>query len=316
MNVYKSFDEIEFNKNTVLTVGTFDGIHRGHKKILDRLKEIGEQENLRPVVLTIDPHPQIILQKKDKKRIFLLTVISERIKLLRRYGIEHVLVIPFSYEFSQTGPEEFVRNYLCEKVGMKKMLVGYDHMFGKNRQGNSNLLKFLGEELEFDIETIGPLQEDDTIVSSTKIRETLLAKGLAKANEMLGYDYLVDGQVTKGDGRGRKLGYPTANVQVLHPNKLMPRNGVYLVKAAINGGEYFGMANLGTRPTFTEDRMPTLEIHFFDFNKDIYNRTISVSFVEYLREEKKFVNVDEFLEQLRKDNKNCRKIIEKIKNNQ
>lgn len=312
MKVYKSFDEIEYDKNTVLTVGSFDGIHLGHRKILDRLLEIARDQKLRPVVLTLDPHPQIILQKKNRNRLFLLTVISERIKLLRNYGIEHVLVIPFSYEFSQTSPDEFVRSYLSEKVGMKRMLIGYDHMFGKNREGNTDLLDKLGDELDFDIETIGPMHDNDEIISSTLIRKALADNDLDLANDMLGYPYMVDGQVTKGDGRGRQLGYPTANVQVLHPNKLMPQNGVYLVKAQINGGSYFGMANLGTRPTFTDDKMPTLEIHFFDFDKDIYNRTISVSFIKHLRNEQKFSGVEEFLEQLKIDNDNCKKWIKKL----
>ena len=305
LNVYRNFEEIPKDKETVLTVGTFDGVHRGHRKILDRLKAIAECERLRPVLLTLDPHPQIVLNKSNRPSVKLLTTIDERLWLLEKYGLEHVLIVPFSYEFSLTSPEEFVRNMLCGKVGMRKMLIGYDHMFGKNRNGDACLLKNLAEELEFDVEKMDSYKDDDTVISSTKIRHLLSSGDICEANNYLSYNYTLFGRVVKGDGRGHELGIPTANIQAQNSHKLLPKNGVYCVSSVIDGREYYGMANIGTRPTFTEDQTAVLEVNYFDFNEDIYGRMIRVEFRKYIREEKKFSSREEFIEELNRDRKKC-----------
>ena len=305
MNVYRSFDEIQRDENTILTVGTFDGVHRGHRLIIKRLCEISDKENLRSVILTLHPHPQIVLQKPDKKPIHLLTDIEERTLLFERLGLGHLLIIPFSKEFANTPPEKFVSEFLYGKVGMKKILIGYDHMFGKNREGDEDLLKRLSGELDFGIEKINAFEENDSAVSSTRIRNSILDNKIELANEMLGYFYFLRGEVVVGDKRGAELGYPTANIRPFEKNKLMPGNGVYFVSSVIDGKRYYGMANIGFRPTFTEDDKPILEVHYFDFEEDIYGRSVIVEFHNFIREERKFAGAEEFLAQLDRDQKRC-----------
>lgn len=310
MKIFKTFDEIDYNKETILTVGTFDGVHIGHQFIIKKLIEIANTKNCRVLIITIDPHPQIVLKKPEQSPVKLLSIIDERLKLFERFGIENVLIIPFSYEFSRTSPEDFIRKYLNEKIGFSEILIGHDHMFGKDREGNVELLNELSKELNFEIQRIDALQLEEITVSSTKIRKALERNDIESANKMLGYHYFATGEVIKGQGRGRQLGYCTANVNISQ-HKQMPSNGVYLVKSMIDEIEVFGMANLGTRPTFTNDTVPTLEVNFFNFDKDIYNKVINVEFLQFLRMEQKFAGLDLFLEQLSKDKKNCE---ERIKN--
>ena len=313
MKVYRNFDEIEFDKNTVLTLGTFDGVHLGHKKILDRLKQISETENLRNVVLTMDPHPQIVLQKSDKPPVFLLTNINERIKEFRNSGVENCVVITFSYEFSQTPAEKFIRKYLCGKVGMSKILIGYDHMFGKNRDGDQELLDRLGKELDFVVERIDALQDDEIIISSTKIRTAIKEHKIEKANEMLGYKYMIQGTVVKGDGRGKQLGYPTANIIPPNLHKLVPANGVYIVSSEINGVNYYGMANIGTRPTFHDHNTSTIEVHFLELDEDLYGTELYVQFHKFIREERRFNGAEELVKQINIDREFTTNYLETIK---
>ena len=301
MKVYRNFDEIDFKGGTVVTVGTFDGVHKGHQLIIKRLLEITKEENLTGVVLTIDPHPQLVLKKEGKSPIKILTVISERIKLFEKFGIEHLFIIPFSYEFSRTAPDIFVREYLHEKFYFKKILIGHDHLFGRNREGSSDLLDKMSSELGFGLELIEPFTDNGIIVSSTKIRNALANRELDTANEMLGYEYFVDGEVEHGSGRGKQLGYPTANIKIPDPSKQLPANGIYLVSSVIEGKKYFGMANLGTRPTFSDDEIVLLEVNFLNFDHDIYGKPLSVSFLKFIREEKKFSSAEELVKQMDND---------------
>lgn len=314
MKVFRSFEEIDFNPNTVLTVGTFDGVHRGHQKIIARLLQIANQNNLRNVLITMHPHPQIVLHTKNKTHIKLISTIEERLYLFEKYGVENVLIIPFSYEFSQVSGEEFVRDYLHDKVGMSKILIGYDHMFGRNRSGNINLLTNLSEELSFDIERIEALQGSREIISSTKIRNAIIENNIQTANEMLGHPYLISGEVVHGQGRAAQMGFPTANFNNFNPNKIIPGKGVYLVRSVIHGEELYGMANIGLRPTLTNDTEPTLEVNYFNFDKDIYGEVLSVEFLEFLRDEHKFPSIDELLIQIENDKKICQELIVKYKN--
>jgi riboflavin kinase/FMN adenylyltransferase len=312
MKVYNSFDDIKFEKNTILTVGTFDGVHKGHQQIIGRLLEIAKQENLRPVIVTIHPHPQVVLRKSGTDALHLLTSIEERLTLFENYGIDHTLVIPFSYEFSLTSPEDFVKQYLINKIGMKKILIGYDHLFGKNREGSQELLQKLSKEYDFEVERLDARKDNDLIISSTAIRQHLQNHRIKEAAALLGYSYHLRGKVVVGDRRGNTIGYPTANVRPNEPNKLMPANGVYLVHAKIKNEIVFGMANIGTRPTFTDDIQPTLEVNFFDFDDDIYGKYITVNFLEFLRKEVKFDSLQALLNQLEEDKKNCQQIIKTL----
>jgi riboflavin kinase/FMN adenylyltransferase len=305
MNKYFSFDEINHDPRSVLTVGTFDGVHLGHQMILGKLKKIADNDGLRPVLLTLHPHPQIVLQKPDKPPVQLLSTIDERMLLFEKFGLENVLVIPFSKEFSTTSPEEFVVNYLVEKVGVGKILIGFDHLFGKNREGDFELLSRLSGRFDFEIEQLGVIEESNEKISSTKIRKAIHEGRLGEANQMLGYDYFVLGEVIEGEKRGRTIGFPTANIESPSQNKLMPAVGVYFVSSVIEGTQYWGMANMGVRPTFKNDAEPNLEVHFFDFNGDIYGERIPIYFHEFIRNERKFAGIDEIVAQLNKDKEKC-----------
>ncbi len=310
MNIYRNFDDIPFDKNTVLTVGTFDGVHLGHQVIINKLKAISSEYNLRNVLITIDPHPQIVLHKPGSPKVELLTDIEERLLLFEKFGIQNTLIIPFTYEFSRTEPETFVRDYLLKRVGASNILIGYDHMFGKNREGDLALLKRLGNELEFSVEKIDALQSGEVIVSSTKIRKALSNNEIEYAAEMLGHNYMVIGHVIEGDKRGRTIGYPTANIKPVSPNKLIPGNGVYIVSADIGAKNYFGMANIGVRPTFKVDDKPLLEVYFFDYEGEIYGKKLNICFHRYLRKEHKFSSVEELIKQLNRDKVNSLELIE------
>lgn len=309
MNVYRSFDEVPYQKNTILTVGTFDGVHRGHQIIIKRLSDLAAQKDLRAMILTLDPHPQIVLSKSIEPNVKLLTDIDERLALFEEFNLPNVMVIPFDYEFSRTTPEDFLRKYIHEKIGVSDILIGYDHMFGKNREGDLNLLERLQNELDFNIERIEALGSNNVIISSTKIRQALQSRDLKTATEMLGYPYNVRGQVELGDQRGRKIGYPTANIRIPNKYKLVPKNGVYFVQVEMGEQSKFGMANIGTRPTFTNDNDATLEVNIFDFDRDIYNEYITVSFLNYIRDEQKFNGVDEIVNQLKRDEDECHRIM-------
>lgn len=312
MNIYKSIGEVRYNFNTILTVGTFDGLHKGHRLIIERLLEISTAEGLRNFVITFDPHPRLVLKNSKKTPVKLLTTIDERIKKFEEMGVENILIIHFTDDFSQTPPERFVNDYLVTGIGMKKILTGYDHSFGKNRGGDYEFLQTLSKKIGFQVERVEPYLCDGKPISSTKIREALKNQQLDIANEMLGYNYLLSGYVVAGDGRGRILGYPTANIIPSDPNKLIPARGVYLVRVTIDFKKYYGMMNIGIRPTFEHDGRYHLEVHIFDFSDDCYGKMIYVEFIKFLREEKKFESIDELKNQLNEDKSNCLEIIKNI----
>jgi riboflavin kinase / FMN adenylyltransferase len=313
MKIYRNFEDIDLKGNTIITVGTFDGVHLGHQMIIEHFLETAHNKGQTPVLITFDPHPQIVLKKEGRKPIKLLTLINERLELLEKYGLKNVIIVPFSKEFSQTSPEEFVTKYLIKKTSMKTILVGFDHMFGKDRGGDELLLKQLGKKLDFEVEKINPLMKSGKKISSTSIRNALENKELGKANILLGYNYFFSGKVIKGDSRGLKIGIPTANIKIPEL-KQMPGNGVYLIKSVIDNSIYFGMANLGLRPTFTDEKIRTFEIHFLEFNKNIYDMDLRIEFLNFIREEKKFDSTQSFLEQIKKDKKTSSDLIKKFYN--
>lgn len=305
MQTYRSIVEVPFEPNSVVTVGTFDGVHRGHRAIIERMQSYAQAQKARTVVLTFEPHPRLVLTRSSQAPIQLLTTFSEKHALLAQLGVDVLVVIPFTFEFAQTSAEDFVRNILVEKIGVRHLVVGHDHSFGKDRTGDEVLLRRLGEQYGYTVERVEPVVIDGEIISSTKIRAALASGNIAKANAMLGHTYSVEGVVVHGDGRGRRLGYPTANLELLDPHKLLPATGVYCVSAMIEGKQLKGMANIGVRPTFTDSAHLRLEAHFFDFSGYLYDRKIVLSFHKYVRAERRFESVDMFWSQLRDDRECC-----------
>ena len=300
MNIYETIEEVPFNSETYLTIGTYDGVHLGHRMIIEKLVSEARNANKRDIVITFDPHPQIVLKKPDKPELFLLTTIKERLYLLEKLGVENVLIIPFSWEFSHIEAEEFLEELLLKQIGMKKIFLGHDHNFGRNRRGNAELLQKLSEG-RYEIEQIPPFTLNEQIVSSTVIRKALQSGEIEKANAMLGYEYFVHGKVVFGRGMGVNLGFPTANIKPENIHKLLPAYGVYIVYSIIDNVKYYGMANVGVRPTLTNDIKPTLEVNYLDFNDDLYDRDLTVYFKHFIREEIKFPNTDLLIEKMQED---------------
>lgn len=249
---------------TVVTIGTFDGVHIGHQKIIKRLIKTGEQFGLKSVILTFFPHPRMVLQKDSD--IKLINTIEERHQILNDLGLDYLIIKKFTHEFSRLSAEDFVKQILVDKLNAKKVIIGYDHRFGRNRNADINDLKKFGETYGFEVEEISAQDIDDVAVSSTKIRTALQAGDIAKANAYLGYPFMLTGMVTKGKGLGRQLNYPTANIQIPEDYKLIPKQGAYIVSSKIDNKTVFGMMNIGTNPTVNGSQQ-TIEVHFFDFDR-------------------------------------------------
>jgi len=301
MNVYKNIAEIGYDLNTVITVGTFDGVHKGHQNLINKLLKLSEEVALRHILITIHPHPQIVLKKENKPKIHLLNTIDERIELFDKNHVKNVLVLEFTQELAETSAKDFIVEILHKNIGFKKILVGYDHNFGRNREGNKELLQELSVKHNFELINFGPYSENDNVISSSKIRNMLLNNEIEHANQMLGYVYNLTGKVFRGENRGEKIGFPTANIYVENINKLLPANGVYFVYSIIDNVKYFGMANIGIRPTVSDTDEVRLEVHYFGINKKLYDKRIRVHFVEFIRKEVKFDSLSELVLQLQKD---------------
>jgi len=305
MQTYRSIGDVPFDRHSVVTVGTFDGVHVGHRAIIERMQLYAREHAARTVIVTFDPHPRLVLTRSSQPPIGLLTTLSEKHALLQQLGIDILVVLPFTFEFAQTPASEFVQRVLVERIGVEHLVIGHDHSFGKDRAGNEELLRRLGQQFGYSVERVDPVSLDGEVVSSTKIRAALQNGQLEKANLMLGYTYSVEGIVVHGDGRGRRLGYPTANIELLDPHKLLPASGVYCVSALLDGLQRKGMANIGVRPTFTDSAHLRLEAHFFDYSGYLYDQKIVLRFHKYVRAERKFESVDMFWSQLRDDRDCC-----------
>jgi riboflavin kinase/FMN adenylyltransferase len=295
-------DNVERNPDTVVTVGTFDGVHRGHRAIMDTVLQRSKDLDARSVIVTFDPHPRNIINP-GSNGIKLLTTLEERCKILEDLGIDAMVVIPFTRDFSLLSSEEFLRDIIYEKIGVKEFVIGFDHHFGRNREGTIETVERVGEELDFGVRVVSKREfGDDKKISSTAIRNAITEEGdIALANELLGWTYRLSGTVVRGDNRGAEIGFPTANIKPEHPNKAIPKKGVYAVRAKINGDEYDGMMNIGVRPTFKEEDDITLEVHLFDFDSDVYGKNMQVFFIGRIRDEQKFDGVDEIKRQLNDD---------------
>ncbi|MFV0566071.1 MAG: bifunctional riboflavin kinase/FAD synthetase [Flavobacteriaceae bacterium] len=283
---------------TVVTIGTFDGVHIGHQKIIKRLVKTGQDDDLRSVVLTFFPHPRMVLQKDTN--IKLINTITERRTILEGLGLDFLLVKTFTKAFSRLSAEDFVKQVLVDTLNAKKIIIGYDHRFGRNRNANINDLKHYGNLYGFTVEEIPAQDIDEVAVSSTKIREALSQGEIEKANAYLGYCFMLSGTVVKGKSLGKKIGFPTANIEIRENYKLIPKHGAYVVRATINGAWVYGMMNIGTNPT-VNGKTETVEVHFFNFNNDIYNKSITVEVLHRLRDEQKFSSVEALKTQLQSD---------------
>ncbi len=288
------------NENSAVTVGTFDGVHAGHRVLINQVIKSAKSIGGRSVIVTFDPHPREIISP-GKAGIKLLSTLEERRQLLSDIGIDEMIVIPFNRDFSLLSSGEFVRNIIWEKIGVKEFVIGYDHQFGRNREGTIETVESLGQELGFNVKVVSKQEVGNKTVSSSVIRKALQDKGDVKlASKLLERPYLLNGTVVHGDSRGREIGFPTANIKPEHPNKAIPKNGVYAVRVKIENEFYNGMMNIGIRPTF-DGAAETLEVHIFDFDRDIYGNTIQVHFIDRIRDEKKFAGLDELVDQLRQD---------------
>jgi riboflavin kinase/FMN adenylyltransferase len=296
MKIYHQLADFHPPHFSVVTSGTFDGVHLGHQKILGRLKELAERKQGETVLLTYWPHPRLILQPEDNS-LRLLTTLTEKVKLLEELGVDHLIFLPFTKELSQMSSEEFIRDILVEKIQTKTLVIGYDHKFGKNREGSFEYLQSHSHLFGFAIEEISRQDVDDLGVSSTKIRTALAQGDISTANKYLGRPYDLSGQVVKGQQIGRSLGFPTANIQIAEDYKLLPRDGAYAVHAEVNSIQYKAILNIGDRPT-VDGQKKTIEAHLIDFEGDLYGQELRVYFQEFLREEKKFESLDALKNQL------------------
>ncbi len=306
MITVQSISKYDKNQAAVITIGTFDGVHIGHRLILERLINDARVNNRVAVVLTFFPHPRMVLQKDTDLK--LLNTIEEKKQILDELGIDYLIIQPFTKTFSRLSATAFVRDVLVNSLHTKKVIIGYDHRFGRNRNANINDLIAFGNALDFEVEEI-PAQEIEAVaVSSTKIRNALLQGDIATANSYLGYDYMLSGKVVKGKGLGKQLGFPTANLLIEESYKLIPKNGVYVVRSNFKGRTVYGMMNIGFNPTVAGEEH-SIEIHFFDVEEDLYGQFIQVSIMEWIREEQKFSSLDELKEQLSRDKATARKVI-------
>ena len=286
------------DKQTVVTIGTFDGVHIGHQKIISRLINTGIEEGLQSVILTFFPHPRMVLQKDSN--IKLINTINERHDILENLGLDCLLVKKFTHEFSRISAEDFVKEILVEKLKAKKVIIGYDHRFGRNRNADINDLKAFGDTYGFDVEEISAQDIDDVAVSSTKIRTAIAEGNIHKANAFLGYQFMLTGKVTRGKGLGKQLGFPTANIEIEEDYKIIPKQGSYIVSSVIKDTLVYGMMNIGMNPTVNGSTQ-TIEVHFFDFHEDIYEDILQIDLHHRIRDEEKFESVEALKGQLAKD---------------
>ena len=325
MQVHKDLSALPHFRNAVITIGTFDGVHAGHRKIIEQLKNEAEKTGGETVIITFHPHPRKIV-REGQSPVPILTTLNEKIDLLEIIGINHLVVIPFDEAFAVQSAEEYIQNFLYQKFHPHTIIIGYDHKFGRNRSGNYQLLEKYGKELGFVVKEIPEHILNEVTISSTKIREALLNHDVRTANHFLSYPYFFEGIVVKGKQLGRTIGYPTANIEIKDKEKLVPGNGIYVVEAQIVGYELLanshqlsektkpvfhhtpkltpqtlqGMMSIGLNPTVNGTQR-TIEVNLFDFNQDIYGQTLRISLIQYLRDEEKFSGLDALKEQLAKD---------------
>ena len=299
MKVYHSIhDFAEKEQCTILTLGTFDGVHLGHQKIIRRLNEIRDKEKGTSALLTFFPHPRRILS--NGSAVKMLTTMEEKTELLEKLGLDHLIIEPFTGAFSEISPESFVKEILVDRLKIKKLVIGYDHKFGKDRKGDYALLEKLGKKYGFGLEKIPAQDIKNDAISSTKIRKALEEGNIEKANSYLGYPFLITGEVVKGQGIGKKISYPTINIRVKEDYKLIPKTGVYIIKTVFHGETLFGIMNIGYRPTLN-GKHQTIEVHLLNFQGDLYGKTFRIHLLKRIRDEQKFSSIAELSTQIKAD---------------
>jgi riboflavin kinase/FMN adenylyltransferase len=309
VKIFNSIKSFNSTKPTIVTIGTFDGIHLGHCKILEQITKNAHVLNCESLVLTFFPHPRMVLQEGTEMKQ--LNTLNEKIALLDNLGIDNLVVHPFDKEFSRLTAEEFVKKVLIDVFKIKKIIIGHDHRFGRNRTATIDDLINFGETYGFEVEQISAKEINEVSISSTKIRNALLEGNIELATNYLGYDYSLTGIIIKGKQLGRTIGYPTANITIEEDYKLIPNNGVYIAKSVLNGKTVFGMMNIGNRPT-VDGTKQTIEINFFDFKQDLYGQKITISLLHRMRSEQKFESINALKNQLGKDKKTALAFIENL----
>ncbi len=301
-------EHFRIEKPSIVTIGTFDGVHLGHQKILAQLKKLKEKTGLKTVVLTFDPHPRRVLfpEQQDLK---LLTSVDEKLELLKKYGVDVTVVYPFSKKFSQLSSEAYIQDILIKSLQVKHLVIGYDHKFGNKRTGDINVLRKYAPQFRFEVEEISAKDIDHIAISSSKIRKALEEGNLNLATEFLGHHYFLRATVVKGKQLGRELGYPTANLKIEDEYKLIPAPGIYFVEVVIEGLLLYGMLSIGTNPTTDSDNIIKVEVNIFDFDADIYGKELRINFLQRLRDEKKFRNLEELKKALDEDKTQCMGLI-------
>ncbi|ATP57663.1 riboflavin biosynthesis protein RibF [Pedobacter ginsengisoli] len=299
MKIYNHFSEFKKLNNAVATIGTFDGVHYGHQKIIKRLCELAKSTGGESVILTFFPHPRLIIDPENQD-LKMINTINEKAKILAGLGVDHLIITPFTRDFSNLTPAEYIQNILVDTIGIKNLIVGYDHRFGKDRKGGLQDLEAFSKNFNYKIEQIPEQDINAVAVSSTKIRTALLDGDVALAANYLGYNFSIHGRVIKGDKIGRTIGFPTANIFVEETYKLIPSDGIYAVTVEMNNEVFKGMAYIGQRPTIN-GMTRNIEVNIFDFNKEIYGQEITMTFLEFLRHDVKFTGLEALKEQLQKD---------------
>ncbi len=309
MQIHKSLNNLPVFKNAVLTIGTYDGVHFGHQQIIKRLNEIATEINGESVLLTFDPHPRLVLHPEDET-LKLISTIDEKEELLASFGLNHIVIAEFSKDFGNMEAKEYVEKILINNFHPKKIVIGYDHRFGKDRKGNIDLLRQLSSKYNYEVEEISAQTLDEIKVSSTKVRNYLLDGKIKEANQLLAHPFTIKGKVVHGDKIGRILGFPTANIDVSNPHKLIPASGVYAVKIKIENVFYIGALSIGYRETVFDNSSLTIEVFIIDFDGDLYNKSLDMIFVDFLRPQIKYENWDLLKEQIEKDVENIKTIMQ------
>jgi|TARA_B110001469_G_scaffold118563_1_gene125416 riboflavin kinase/FMN adenylyltransferase len=308
LETFQDISSFKTKEKTFVTIGTFDGVHFGHKEIIHKLVADAKLAGKKSVLLTFFPHPRMVLQKDAT--IALINTIEERTFLLEKTGLDYLIIHPFSKAFSRLTALDFVRDLLVAQLNISKLIIGYDHHFGKNREGNIEQLTEYSHTYGFSVEEIPAQDIDDVSVSSTKIRRALASGNLKTANRYLGTPFMLSGKVVNGKKLGGQIGFPTANIDILEDYKLIPKTGVYVVQSEINNKTIFGMMNIGNRPTVSGTHQ-TIEVHFFDYNNDLYNTFLTIELLFFLRDEHKFDSIESLIFQLKKDEKTARDYLKK-----
>ncbi|MHB1195511.1 MAG: bifunctional riboflavin kinase/FAD synthetase [Lutibacter sp.] len=307
MKIYTDLSNYTSKNKTFVTIGTFDGVHIGHQKVLSNLINSAKKNNATAVLLTFFPHPRMVLQKDTN--IKLINTINERIKLLEKTGLDTLVIHEFTKDFAEKTALDFVKKVLVDDLKISKLIIGYDHRFGKNREGNFEQLSAFGKTFGFEVTKISQQEIDHIAISSTKIRKAIELGNIEEANRYLGYNFMLTGEIVKGNNLGEKIGFPTANLEIKESYKLLPKTGSYVVKSALENETVYGMMNIGYNPT-VKGKKQTIEIHFFDFNKDLYGKKIQIDVLKFLRDEQKFDSVEDLKNQLLIDKQKSLKIIE------